>query len=125
MARLDSSLLRILPRHLKMVKDLLRQHLPDANVWAYGSRVTGKGHEASDLDLVVRNRENPQVELSGVTELKEAFVESDLPIRVDVVEWARVPESFHRNIEEKYVVVQEGNEKDSETSMGIIAGIGW
>ena len=77
-------------------------------VWAYGSRVTGQGHETSDLDLVVRNPENPQVEIPGVADLKEAFTESDLPIWVDVVEWARVPESFQRNIEEKYVVVYGG-----------------
>ncbi|MBF0110722.1 MAG: nucleotidyltransferase domain-containing protein [Magnetococcales bacterium] len=107
MTRLDPSALHILPRHLEMVKNLLRQFLPDAEVWAYGSRVTGKNHEASDLDLVVRNPENPQVEIPSVAALKEAFTESDLPIRVDVVEWARVPETFHRTIEEKHVVVQE------------------
>jgi predicted nucleotidyltransferase len=105
MTRLDPSALRILPRHLEIVRALLQQYLPDAEVWAYGSRVTGKGHEASDLDLVVRDPENPQMALPCVAELKEAFEESDLPIRVDVVEWARVPESFHRNIEEQYVVV--------------------
>lgn len=109
MTKLDPSVLRILPRHLEMVKELLRQRLPDAEVWAYGSRVTGQGHEASDLDLVVRNPENPQVEIPGVAELKEAFMESDLPIQVDVVEWARIPESFHHSIEKKYVVVYGGS----------------
>lgn len=119
MTRLDLAALRILPRHLAMVLDMLRQYLPDAEVWAYGSRVTGTGHEASDLDLVVRNPENPQMELPGVAELKEAFMESDLPIRVDVVEWARVPESFHRNIEARYVVMQEGNGKAASFRKGI------
>ncbi|HAT48993.1 MAG: nucleotidyltransferase domain-containing protein [Nitrospirae bacterium] len=112
MTKLDPSALHILPRHLKMVKELLQRHLPDAEVWAYGSRVTGKGHEASDLDLVVRNPENLRVEIPGVAALKEAFAESDLPIQVDVVEWARIPESFHHNIEKKYVVVQDVDGRD-------------
>ncbi|MBF0295240.1 MAG: nucleotidyltransferase domain-containing protein [Magnetococcales bacterium] len=71
---------------MAMVRALLRQHLLDAKVWAYGSRVPGKGHEASDLDLVVRNPENPRVEMPGVAKLKAVFAESDLPILVDVVE---------------------------------------
>ena len=42
-------------RHRAMLDDLLGRFLPPtAEVWAYGSRVTGEAHEASDLDLVVR-----------------------------------------------------------------------
>lgn len=33
---------------------LLGQHVPQAEVWAYGSRVNGGAHEGSDLDLVLR-----------------------------------------------------------------------
>jgi hypothetical protein len=40
--------------------------------------------------------------------LRDALVESNLPIRVDVVDWARIPEAFRREIERAYVVVQEG-----------------
>ena len=36
-------------------------------------------------------------------------MESNLPIRVDVVDWARIPASFHREIEQAYVVVQREN----------------
>jgi len=41
-------------------------------------------------------------------DLKEAFIESNLPIRVDIMDWARIPVSFHREIERAHVVVQEG-----------------
>ena len=43
-------------------------------------------------------------------DLKEAFSESNLPIRVDIMDWARIPVSFHREIERAHVVVQEGCE---------------
>ena len=97
-------------KYLEQVKALLRAHVQHAEVWAYGSRVTGSGHEASDLDLVLRNPQNPQEETGALYDLKEAFIESNLPIRVDIMDWARIPVSFHREIERAHVVVQEGGE---------------
>jgi predicted nucleotidyltransferase len=97
------------PQHLSLLRELLHRYLPQAEVWAYGSRVNGDGHEASDLDLVVRQPANLKQETSALREAKEALVESNLPIRVDMVDWAHIPESFHREIEQAYVVVQVGN----------------
>ena len=94
-------------QYLEQVMALLRAHAPQAEVWAY-SRVSGGGHAASDLDLVLRNPANPDAETPGLFDLKEAFIESDLPIRVDVMDWARIPESFHREIERAHVVIQVG-----------------
>ena len=96
-------------KYLAQIQTLLRAHVPHAEVWAYGSRVSGGGHAASDLDLVLRNPQNLQEESSALDELKEAFTESNLPIRVDIMDWARIPVSFHREIERAHVVVQEVN----------------
>ena len=101
-------MLNLPQKYLEQVKALLRAHVPRAEVWAYGSRVTGGGHEASDLDLVLRNPNNLGEQAAGLDDLKEAFIESNLPIRVDVMDWARIPASFHREIERAHVVVQEG-----------------
>ena len=97
-------------KYLAQVQSLLRTHVPHAEVWAYGSRVTGGGHEASDLDLVLRNPQNLLEETAALSDLKEAFTESNLPIRVDIMDWARIPASFHREIERAHLVVQEGRE---------------
>ncbi|MBF0341944.1 MAG: restriction endonuclease subunit S, partial [Magnetococcales bacterium] len=97
------------PKHLAEVRRLIHDHLPDAEVWAFGSRVTGTAFEGSDLDLVARHPSQTNIEQPPeFFDLKEAFTESNLPFLVDLHDWARIPESFHRNIEEKYVVVQEG-----------------
>jgi uncharacterized protein len=106
MAELPPQKLDLHPRHLKMLCALLQQHLPDAEVWAYGSRVNGDGHDASDLDLVVRQPGSLKQQASEIDELQDALSESNLPIRVEVVDWARIPASFHREIEHAYVVVQ-------------------
>jgi predicted nucleotidyltransferase len=108
MPRFDFDALVLAPRHRELLGALLQRHIPTAEVWAYGSRVNGDCHEASDLDLVARNPASPEDELPDLVDLKEALVESNLPIRVDVVDWARIPASFRREIERAYVVVQEG-----------------
>lgn len=100
------------PRYLQAVLDVLRVYVPEAEVWAYGSRVTGGGHEASDLDLVLRNPEDLGAESPALDKLKEAFVESTLPIRVDVVDWARIPASFHREIERAHVLLRKAGRQE-------------
>ena len=100
--------LALRPRHLAMLRALLQQHLPQAEVWAYGSRVNGNGHDASDLDLVVRQPNDLKRQTPELGETQEALSESNLPIRVEILDWARIPASFHREIEQAYVVVQTG-----------------
>jgi len=95
-------------RHLDQLRRLLKTYVPDAEVWAYGSRINGKSHEASDLDLVLRNPADLSRPQEQLLDLKEALSDSDIPILVDVLDWARLPEHFHAVIEDGYVVVQEG-----------------
>jgi uncharacterized protein len=67
-------------------------------VWAYGSRVNGKAHEGSDLDLVIRTSCLQKMPIDIYLDLKEKIQESNIPIVVDLFDWARLPESFHKNI---------------------------
>jgi predicted nucleotidyltransferase len=108
MPRRETSDLQLAPRHLAMLRDVLATHAPQAEVWAYGSRVSGGAHECSDLDIVLRNATNLRKECDEWLDVKDALQESVLPILVDTHDWAHLPESFHRNIEREYVVVQEG-----------------
>jgi predicted nucleotidyltransferase len=41
------------PEHWQIVQDILRQHAPRYEVWAFGSRVKGKAKQHSDLDLAI------------------------------------------------------------------------
>lgn len=92
--------------HLAMTQRLLALHVPGAEVWAYGSRVRGENHPGSDLDLVLRHPPDLSLPQRNLAALRSAFAESDLPILIDVVDWARIPESFRREIEQAHVVVQ-------------------
>lgn len=99
MAKLD-----LRPEWLETVQRLMALHLPDAEVFAYGSRVNGSSHEGSDLDLIARNPNDPTQPLSGFTALREAFAESNLPILIDLLDWARLPESFRQEISRSVTV---------------------
>ncbi len=74
-------------------------------VWAYGSRVSGGAHEGSDLDLVLRNPEKLDAPHKNLHRLRDALTESDLPILVEVLDWAQLPEPFRREIERRHVVL--------------------
>jgi predicted nucleotidyltransferase len=93
-------------KHLGHLRALLQTHVPDCEVWAYGSRVTGKGHEGSDLDLVVRQPQALSQPCGLLADLREALQNSPLPILVDVHDWASLPPAFHAEIIATHRVIQ-------------------
>lgn len=95
----------IRPDHWDIVRAILLKHVPRHAVWAFGSRARWTAKEYSDLDLaILTDRPLPPDVSAG---LAEDFSESDLPWRVDVVDWATTSESFRQIIERDKVVVQE------------------
>ena len=103
--------LHLLPRHRAQIEALLRQHLPGVEVWAYGSRVSGESHDGSDLDLVLRAPGLEQVPMEPLCDLSDALRESTLPFVVEARDWARLPESFHGEIERDYVTLVKADER--------------
>jgi predicted nucleotidyltransferase len=94
------------PAHLRLLLDVLAAEAPGAEVWAYGSRVTGEAHEGSDLDLVLRNPERLDAPHRDLHRLRDALTESNLPILVEVLDWARIPEDFRRDIQRQHLVLR-------------------
>ena len=91
---------------LALIRSILAAHVPSAEVRAFGSRVRGIPKPYSDLDLLVHDAHPLSLRTKG--ELIEAFQESDLPFRVDVVDWHRATETFRSLILEDSEIVQEG-----------------
>lgn len=99
----------------KTLLALLKRHLPNTTAWAYGSRVKWSARPQSDLDLVVFAK--PEHE-RRVSELREAFEESNLPFRVDLLVWRTLPEQYRKQIEAEHVVLvarEEQREDDGWT----------
>ncbi|MDX2002288.1 MAG: nucleotidyltransferase domain-containing protein [Chitinophagales bacterium] len=74
-------------------------------VWLYGSRVKGGHHEASDIDLVLRTRDLRPIDIDTLMQLQQAITESNIPVLVELRDWARLPDSFHENILRHYEVI--------------------
>ena len=108
--------LHLSPRHRAQLEALLREHLPDVEVWAYGSRITGESHDGSDLDLVLRAPDLQEIPIGRLSDLWEALRESTIPFLVEARDWARLPEGFHGEIERDYVVLMEGKQANSARS---------
>ena len=86
----------------KIVLALLERHLPGTGAWVYGSRANWTSRPQSDLDLVVF----ATPEQNGrVSDLREAFEESNLPFRVDLFVWDAVPEQFREHIKRDHVAL--------------------
>ena len=102
------------PEWLGMIRQILAVHLPETEVLAYGSRVSGAAHEGSDLDLVARNPYNPKLPIHNLGKVRDAFSESNLPILVDILDWAQIPDSFREDIARVGVVVFSGDVKKQE-----------
>jgi type I restriction enzyme S subunit len=94
----------ITPNQKKIILQLLDHYIPNTKVWIYGSRVKGTARKNSDLDMVAFSNKKQNLQIDH---LREAFDESDLPFRVDLFNWDDVPEQFHQNIEDDYVVLQD------------------
>jgi predicted nucleotidyltransferase len=63
------------------------------SIKVFGSRATGRSKPGSDLDVVVF----PPAPESVIGDLRLAFEESDLPIRVDVLAWDQIESSRLRD----------------------------
>jgi uncharacterized protein len=93
------------PRHLETVRQILSTHVPEIEVRAFGSRVAGGAKPYSDLDLVFMGSKPLSPRKRAL--LEEAFSESNLPIRVDLVDWADASERFREIILESWETVQQ------------------
>ena len=87
-----------LPRdQLDSVRAIIAEHLGCTEVFAFGSRVTGKAKKFSDLDLMIRS--DTKLDWLKLANLRESFEASSLPISVDVINWANCSETFQKLVE--------------------------
>lgn len=96
-------MLDLTPAQLAEVHRILQAHVPGRTVRAFGSRVQGTAKPFSDLDLAVMG--DVPLDFRQLADLIDALAESNLPFRVDVVDWAVTSEAFRGIIEAGYEVV--------------------
>lgn len=91
---------------------ILAARVPECEVRAFGSRVTGKAKPYSDLDLAVVGA--CALDADTFRRLREDFEESELPFRVDVLDWHSISEEFRRIVDQHFEVLQAGRPGEPE-----------
>ena len=95
----------VTPHQYEIIRKILHEHIPECEVRAFGSRVSHTAKSYSDLDLTVLGKE--ELSQSRFNRLIEAFEESELSFRIDVLDWNAISESFRAIIEQRYEVIQK------------------
>ena len=103
----------IRPHWLAMVQGILQQHVPEREVRAFGSRVTGGNRPFSDLDIAICG--DTPVDSVALFGLREALEESDLPINVDVVPLEQAGQHIVSAVRRHSVVIQPATERQSDS----------
>lgn len=104
----------VAPQEWKIVQSILKTIVPDRAVWAFGSRARFAAKPYSDLDLAVVDVEPLSLEESA--RLHQAFTQSDLPYKVDVVDWAATSPEFQALIARHHVVVRPADVRPAPTA---------
>jgi predicted nucleotidyltransferase len=85
------------PKHLTIVKEILNKS--EISVYVFGSRAKNCAKPLSDLDLCLKDN----YDKSTIRKLQDAFEESDLPFKVDIVVWSELSDGFKNHIESDLV----------------------
>jgi uncharacterized protein len=81
---------------LEIVKQIFKYH---PNTLLFGSRTDGTNKKFSDLDVCLKdNVDSYEYEL-----LKEKLENTDLPFKVDLIEYSRLADSFKKIIDQQGV----------------------
>ena len=94
-------------KYMDELNQIIRKYLPDAEIWAFGSRVTRQNHEASDLDLVVHNQQPSE----ALASFKEAVLNSNIPVLIDILDWENIPDAFKKEIQTQYIILHNPEQK--------------
>ena len=84
--------IQLKPEHFKLVSEILRSLQIEAHV--FGSRSKESAKELSDLDLCLKKT----YDKTKIRKLQDAFEESDLPFKVDVIQWSEISDDFKSQI---------------------------
>ncbi|MDR2864550.1 MAG: restriction endonuclease subunit S [Spirochaetaceae bacterium] len=86
-----------------IILSILKNYVSDCEVRAFGSRYTWTNKDYSDLDIAVVGKKSLGIKRLG--ELCNAFEESELPFRMDVLDWYSLSKEFQTVIARGYEVI--------------------
>ncbi|MBS4026156.1 MAG: nucleotidyltransferase domain-containing protein [Clostridia bacterium] len=89
-------MIKLSKNDLQIVKTIFKNHVPNFEVFVFGSRVNGNIHDHSDLDIALKGPD--KIDLLLLADIKDEFQNSDVPFRVDIIDFNRVSPEFQKVI---------------------------
>lgn len=89
-------------RHLEIIQDILKKY--PYTFYAFGSRAKDNAKRFSDLDICFKD----PIPLNVQSHIEEDFEESNLPFKVDLVDWHQMTKEFQVLIEKDLRLIQKG-----------------
>jgi len=86
-------------RSKAMIEEILAPYIARGSLYVFGSRVDGECDAHADLDLLIRSEQ--ALPFADFLALKDALEFSELPMRVDLLDWQRVTPEFRQAIEQR------------------------
>lgn len=87
-------------KHLGIVERVFKEQLITQKVFAFGSRARNEARQFSDLDLFIAGKKLSFLQL---TQLKDAFSDSDLPYFVDILQEQNLSQDMFELIKKDFV----------------------
>jgi predicted nucleotidyltransferase len=94
-------MINVSENELTIINGILSEYAPDCDVLAFRSRYYMKAKKYSDIDLAFIG--NKKLGIKRCFQLEDAFAESDLPYRVDVLDYNILSPEFR-------AIIDNGNE---------------
>lgn len=81
---------------LDLIRDTIYKHLPreEYKAFVYGSRADGTAQKWSDIDIGIKGEK--QVPGSLMETVREELEKSDIPYKVEVVDFTKVSDKFRK-----------------------------
>lgn len=92
---------------INIIKDILKNHIHEGEVYIFGSRVRGNNKKFSDIDLAVNI--NRKLSLSEISAIKDDFDESDLIYMADIIDYNSISEEFKNIIDSNKKIIYKSN----------------
>jgi predicted nucleotidyltransferase len=108
-------MIQLTRNHYIIIKKILRSYYPDAEIWLFGSRISGGAKKYSDLDILIKTASGLKIAEesahynSGIKSfnIKADFSDSYIPFKIDLVNWRETSEEFRDEILPSAVKLEE------------------
>lgn len=78
------------------ILSIIDKYFSDAEIWFFGSRISGDAKKYSDLDILIKGKE--KISDATMFYVRSEFAESNLPFTIDLVDWNNTTENFRELI---------------------------